>query len=122
MLQMLWVSENYSLAIYALIISTLPLSYYWVYLRHPARARSDAKDPEAPASRTRHFIRSRKSYWVIVGITLSLFAFCLHTTAKMCYTNEVLTYSLHSLDIIEPYVSEHQFKLLRPQFYQVKIR
>ncbi|WP_318520139.1 hypothetical protein [Photobacterium leiognathi] len=112
--------ENYSLLTYAFIISILPVAYYWAVLRHPARVRSESKVGETSPSKMQHFMRSRKGYWIIVGMTFSVFAFCLHTTAKMRYTNEVLTYSLRSLDIIEPYVSEHDFKLLRSKFYQVK--
>ncbi len=112
--------ENYSLSTYAFIMSILPVAYYWVVLRHPARVRSDSKRADSSSSKTRHFMRSRKGYWVVVGMTCTVYAFCLHTTAKMRYTNEVLTYSLRSLDIIEPYISEQDFKFLRSQFYQIK--
>ncbi|MFT7683326.1 MAG: hypothetical protein ACI935_002817 [Moritella dasanensis] len=110
--------ESYALSTYGLIVSLLPVVYYAAVLRHPSRKAN--LEETATEVRASHFTSSKNGYWFIVGLTFTVFAFSLHTNAKMRYTNEVLTYSLRSLDIIEPYIDEHRFKILRSKFYQVK--
>lgn len=106
--------ESHALALYTNFLAIIPFAYLLVLRRHPTAHR-----PQAPRSTTRDFIRSRKGYWLIVVLTMSVLVTVLFTTLRLRHINETITYSLGTFEILRPYMSERQYASYRSRYFSM---
>jgi protein-tyrosine phosphatase len=87
----------------------------WLLQRHPVET-----ERKRGNNKTKEFIRSQNGYRCLQGLTLTVIVFSAFSTAKIRYTNEIVTFSMRSLDIVEPYLAANEFTKLRSHFHQVR--
>lgn len=105
--------EENSLALYGLVISLLPLSYYFLLRRHPTEKR-DNSEPIGI------FMRSRRGYWVILCLTIAVTLGTAFTSLRLRHINETITFSLASFEIIRPYIGESKYIELRSRYFSMR--
>jgi len=108
--------ENHSLQLFILFVGLLPFAYIRLLKRHPESKRESSEFD----NKARAFLSSPKGFLLIQVLTLSVMISCLFIMSKISYTNRVITYSMRSLDIIKPYITNSEQDKLVSQFYQVR--
>jgi hypothetical protein len=104
--------EYSAVFVHAMVLMILPVLYFIIWLRHP-ESKPTIGHP------VREFIRSRRGYYTIGIVTLSLFATFAISSFKIMYTNRIVTHSLKTIDIVAPYVSEQENRQLLATFRSI---
>jgi hypothetical protein len=105
--------EENSLVLFTIFISFLPMSYYFLLKKHPTE-KNDKSEPIGI------FIRSRKGYWLILALTITVTLGTSFTSLKLRHINETITFSLTSIEIIRPHISEQKYLELRSRYYSMR--
>ena len=108
--------ESYSLLLIMLFVMLMPLAYLRLLRMHPI----EVKRRRTSENKVGDFIVSEKGYKFIFGLTITVMILCVFIISKISYTNRVVTYSMRSIDIVKPYISNNEYDLLKSQFYQVR--
>jgi hypothetical protein len=98
----------------AIVLTILPFFYLGVLLKHPARKRSNER------SSASSFINNSKRYYTVIGLTVSVFIMTIFMLSKISYTNNIITYSIRSIDIVKPYLEDKNSNLILSKFYQIR--
>ncbi len=109
--------EFYSLQMWILVLMTLPILYIRILQVHPA---NKVKNKRKQETSFKVFINSKKGYWSIYAVTLVLMVTIIFSTLRYRYINDTITYSLTSLEIINPYISKKESMLLRSQYFSIR--
>lgn len=107
--------EEHSIFIASMIYMFVPMSYYILLMRYyisRAKRRNN--------SELKIFVHSKNVYKFLWVMTISAVIFSLLVVTKKSYTNRVISYSLRSIDIVRPYISEKEHNLLLSQYYQIR--
>ena len=105
--------ESNSLAVHTIVIMLLPLLYFYVLQRHPTKTR----DPNDPV---RLFIRSRRGYWLLFGLTIAVMFGTMFSALRLRHINETITYTLASFEIVRPSVGEAKYVELRSRYFAMR--
>jgi len=105
-------NEYSAVFVHILILMLLPTMYFYIWVRHPlSKQTSD--------NHVREFIRSRRGYYTLGFVTLSLFVTFAISSFKILYTNRIVTHSLKSIDMIAPHLTELEQRRLMAEFRSI---
>ena len=107
--------ELYSLEIYLILLAILPFLYIKLLQKHPSNKKMNSSEK----STFQVFLLSRNGYFIYYGVTLSVIIFITFSVLRHNYINKTVTYSIKSMEIIKPYISNKKYLLLRSQYFLI---
>ncbi len=108
--------ESYSLMLFVIYVMVLPFLYLRLLKTHPATKNESSEYDKKLGG----FLRSEKGYIFLLILTVTVTISSLFIFTKIIYTNQVITYSMRSLDIVKPYIPSEEHNKLVSTFYQVR--
>jgi len=110
--------EYSSVTMHTLILMVMPMSYWFATLQIRKLLRSESDDKLS--SKFASFLVSKKGYYSLLLLTISLSIAIFISIAKIIYVNEVITYSFRSLNIVAPYLPDQEIENLKSRFYSIQ--
>lgn len=108
--------ETYSMQLFLLFFLLMPLAYIKLLKRHP----ENNKDKGDFDKKVGSFLRGKNGYVLLQILTISVMISCLFIVSGISYTNRIITYSIRSIDIVKPYISDAEYDKLISDYYQVR--
>ncbi len=111
--------ERSSLMLYVLVLAICPILYLFPLGLIYAVKKSREKSKDS-VYKIVQFVLSKKVYYSLIILIISIFIMFGISMSQILYTNNVITYSFRSIEILSPFLSNQEFKEIKAQYYSVK--